>query len=217
MKRRLTWGLLYALVITAICLSTWWSPALLLIAFMGCLREVFAMKSLTAMVKLRSCLYLLSSAFATFFVWAKDDWTGIESGGIVLLWVFILVWLSDSMAYVGGRWLGKTPLAPFLSPKKTLEGALIGSLFTVGLGGLLILWQMEALSQWSKPNSWPELAWKLPLIVGVAAPIGDLVASKIKRLAGVKDSGVFLPAHGGFLDRFDSFILASLVVGILIT
>ncbi|MDG1757999.1 MAG: phosphatidate cytidylyltransferase, partial [Schleiferiaceae bacterium] len=85
------------------------------------------------------------------------------------------------------------------------------------LGAVLLLWQMDALAQWSLPNSWPELAWKLPLIVGFAAPIGDLIASKIKRLAGVKDSGVFLPAHGGFLDRFDSFILASLIVGILIT
>ncbi|NCG43899.1 MAG: hypothetical protein GWO76_02190, partial [Proteobacteria bacterium] len=62
MKRRLTWGLLYALIVTAICLSTWWSPALLLIAFIGSLREVLVMKALTAMVKLRTTLYLLSSA-----------------------------------------------------------------------------------------------------------------------------------------------------------
>ncbi|MBT3677389.1 MAG: phosphatidate cytidylyltransferase [Flavobacteriales bacterium] len=217
MKRRLTWGLLYALIVTAICLSTWWSPALLLIAFIGSLREVLVMKALTAMVKLRTTLYLLSSAFATFFLWTHDDWSDIHSGGEVLLWIFILVWLSDSMAYIGGRWFGKTPLAPTLSPKKTWEGAIIGWLFTSLLGAVLLLWQMDALAQWSLPNSWPELAWKLPLIVGFAAPIGDLIASKIKRLAGVKDSGVFLPAHGGFLDRFDSFILASLIVGLLIT
>jgi phosphatidate cytidylyltransferase len=128
-------------------------------------------------------------------------------GGDSLLAVFVLIWLSDSMAYAGGRLFGKTPMAPILSPKKTWEGLITGLIFTVGIGYALLHYALD-------------VSLKLTLImtvsVAVTAPIGDLIGSYLKRQAGVKDSGVFLPGHGGFLDRLDSFLLSSTVLVLLL-
>ncbi len=119
----------------------------------------------------------------------------------------LFIWTSDSFAYLGGKWWGKTPLAPRISPKKTREGALVGFLCT-----LLVAVGISRL--------WPNWSAQIPtLIAGMAiafaAPAGDLVQSYWKRRAGVKDSGIFLPGHGGWFDRLDSYLLVAWVLGLL--
>lgn len=118
----------------------------------------------------------------------------------LILFIFIMIWASDSAAYLFGRAFGKRALAPKLSPKKTIEG-FIGGIFGTLLVGIItnVYWELMPM----------HLAASLALGVSVCAPFGDLVASAIKREGGVKDSGVFLPGHGGALDRLDSFITSA--------
>lgn len=122
---------------------------------------------------------------------------GSGLGFLVLLFFTIL--LTDVGAYVFGSKFGKTPLAPVISPKKTVEGAVGGSLLAV-FTALLIGWFIH-------------IEWYQSLIAGVLitffAQVGDLAESLIKRDAGVKDSGNSLPGHGGFLDRADSYLFST--------
>lgn len=118
---------------------------------------------------------------------------------------FILVWSSDTFAYVTGRAIGKTPLYPSLSPKKTIEGFLGGTLLTGILGAYLCLtWEIAG----------PMEGAFLGIGVGIFGTAGDLFESVLKRNAGVKDSGKIIPGHGGILDRFDAFLFAALVLWI---
>ena len=114
-----------------------------------------------------------------------------------LLFVFILLWTSDSFAYIAGSLFGKHQFAPKISGAKTWEGFAGGFIFTV-LAGVLI-------ENYVDQN--PIVDWSvIGVIVALLGPIGDLTESKLKRFFGVKDSGNLIPGHGGFLDRLDSFI-----------
>ena len=113
-------------------------------------------------------------------------------------WALVLIWISDSGAYLIGRKLGKTKLFEKHSPKKTWEGFLGAGLFT--MAGGFVIYTLE--------NDKDLGFWMLTaLIVWIVGTLGDLFESSIKRTFGVKDSGTFLPGHGGFLDRFDSLIM----------
>lgn len=114
-----------------------------------------------------------------------------------ILYIFILIWISDVMAYVVGSIWGKHKLAPKISAGKSWEGAIGGFIFTL-LTGFLFNKYIFADSQ----LNWVVIGG----IVALFAPIGDLVESKLKRFFNVKDSGKLMPGHGGFLDRLDSFI-----------
>ena len=114
-----------------------------------------------------------------------------------ILYIFILIWLSDTMAYLVGSAFGKTKFAPKISEKKTWEGLIGGVIFTV-IAGFVI-------HNYILPDN--RFNWIIiGLIVAIFAPLGDLVESKIKRSFNAKDSGNLIPGHGGFLDRLDSFI-----------
>ena len=119
---------------------------------------------------------------------------------LLLLGGFILIWVNDSAAYLVGKNFGKQKLFPSISPKKTVEGFL-GGLFFACVSSYFIALYTETL------NFTPWLI--LAIIVSVFGTIGDLIESKFKRQAGVKDSGVIMPGHGGLLDRLDSIIFAS--------
>jgi phosphatidate cytidylyltransferase len=112
---------------------------------------------------------------------------------------FILIWTNDTMAYLSGRLLGKTLLFSRISPKKTWEGTIGGIVFTLLISYLLA-------SQLGGPSTAQWLA--MAMIVSVFGSFGDLFESMLKRSVGIKDSGNIMPGHGGFLDRFDSFIFA---------
>lgn len=116
--------------------------------------------------------------------------------------IIFSIWINDTMAYVVGSLIGKTPLSK-ISPKKTLEGTLGGMVLAVLVMGLLNLYVFKL------PNGVSDIHWFLiPATAAIAGTFGDLFESKLKRMAGVKDSGNILPGHGGFLDRFDSLLFA---------
>lgn len=130
-----------------------------------------------------------------------DDTTGF----IFMLALLLMIWGNDSLAFFGGRTFGRHLMAPHLSPKKTWEGFAFGF-----LGAAIGLYLVTVLY----PDSMVTLSgfWPLIILISIFGPIGDLLASKIKRAAGAKDSSRLLPGHGGFLDRFDSILLASPVM-----
>lgn len=115
--------------------------------------------------------------------------------------IIFSIWINDTMAYIVGSFIGKTPFSS-ISPKKTWEGTIGGAvlcMITIGLLGTYL-----PLAQSVAPLHW----WVIAGICAVFGTSGDLLESKIKRMAGVKDSGSFMPGHGGFLDRFDSLLVA---------
>ena len=117
-------------------------------------------------------------------------------------WVvlFLLVnWTGDTGAYFGGKHFGKKKLFPVLSPKKTIEGAWVGTLLSVSVAVGYALWKMPSISWW--------VIGLIAIIVSIFAQIGDLAESFMKRAFDRKDSASILPGHGGFLDRFDGVIM----------
>ncbi len=137
---------------------------------------------------------------------------GAEASGmshyILPLGILILIWLNDIGAFFVGKYLGKHKLFTRVSPSKTVEGVLGGALFT--FAGAWVLFQRWSVVPWEK---WITLA----TIISLFGVVGDLIESKMKRELGVKDSGNFLPGHGGFLDRFDSFVFVVLILHIAST
>ncbi len=122
-------------------------------------------------------------------------------------WVYLAVFATfanDTSAYFVGRAIGRTKLVPRISPGKTVEGSLGGILFGA-LGLVLLNWALGL-----RVDVWPLIP--LAVLVPVAAQLGDLAESLIKRGAGVKDAGVLVPGHGGVLDRLDSVLFAVPVV-----
>ncbi len=114
-----------------------------------------------------------------------------------LLSMIILIWVNDSFAYFSGRLFGKHPLAPQISPKKTLEGTIGGAIFTV-LASVAIHLVIDQHSL---------LFWiGFGILVAFFANIGDLLQSSMKRAVRIKDSGKIFPGHGGVFDRYDSFV-----------
>ena len=113
--------------------------------------------------------------------------------------LLVMVWSIDTFAYVCGKSFGKHPLAPLISPKKTWEGAIGG--FMGGLVAMIIM-KITMLTF----LSWVDIII-CALIGGIGGQIGDLVQSRLKRIVGVKDSGRFMPGHGGIMDRIDGLIL----------
>lgn len=123
--------------------------------------------------------------------------------GPVLL-VFILIWSSDTFAYLTGRAFGKNPLHAELSPKKTWEGFIGGTLLTAAVGAYCFY------SFFHITNIWQGAV--LGALMSVFGTAGDLFESALKREKGIKDSGKFLPGHGGALDRFDAFLFGCLLM-----
>ena len=128
----------------------------------------------------------------------------LDSGAELVLVILMGVWAMDVFAYLVGSAIGKHRLAPHISPNKSWEGFAAGSIGTIGVwtAGWYII----------RPAGLP-LWWFVVtgVVAAIAALLGDLAESRIKREVGAKDSGTLLPGHGGFLDRFDSLIMVSVV------
>jgi phosphatidate cytidylyltransferase len=133
-------------------------------------------------------------ALATWFLQNKS--LNIE----YVLFYFITIWLYDSMAYAVGKAIGRTPVFPKVSPKKTVEGTVGGAVVTVVAMSLLNVYWLEL----------PVQAYAVSAVIIFFAIFGDFVESYMKRKLGVKDSGDILPGHGGVLDRIDSIYLSAL-------
>lgn len=123
-----------------------------------------------------------------------------EFAKLLIMGIFILIWVNDTFAYLVGSAIGRTKLYSAVSPKKTIEGTLGGFIFA--LAAAFIIGKYESIIN---PKQWMILA----AVIVIAGSLGDLVESKFKRAAGVKDSGAILPGHGGMLDRLDSLVFAA--------
>jgi len=110
------------------------------------------------------------------------------------------IWINDTMAYIIGSLIGKTIISK-ISPKKTWEGTVGGIILSVVVVGLISFYNFHL-------NEFTVQIMFIALISSIIGTVGDFLESKLKRMAGVKDSGSFMPGHGGFLDRFDSMLLA---------
>ncbi|WP_452221506.1 phosphatidate cytidylyltransferase [Lacinutrix salivirga] len=163
------------------------------------IKDLFSEKTIPLFVTKRYILttFYLSSAFVFLILIANFN---NEFKPAILLGAFILVWINDTAAFLVGKNFGKQKLFPSISPKKTVEGFLGGLLFAC-ISSYFIAIFTETLNF----NQWLILS----IIVSVFGTLGDLIESKFKRQAGVKDSGVIMPGHGGLLDRLDSIIFAA--------
>jgi phosphatidate cytidylyltransferase len=135
-------------------------------------------------------------ALFPYFALLRNRTDGIA----VIIFILLLVIASDTGAYFAGSWLGRTRLAPHVSPKKTVEGA-VGGLALCVVAGLLL--HQPLVSGWGL-----ERTVLLSAAIGILAQLGDLAGSALKRCAGVKDSGWIFPGHGGLLDRTCSMVFA---------
>ena len=147
------------------------------------------------------------------------------AGAFLILYLLLVVWAGDIFAYFVGRSIGRHLMSPRISPKKTWEGAVASMIASLAVGGLLfyyatqlstrflewgLIQRRDGIFSLERPAVLPVLL--LTAVLNVAAQLGDLVESLIKRGANVKDSGTILPGHGGMLDRIDALLFAAPVL-----
>ncbi|QIH39919.1 phosphatidate cytidylyltransferase [Flavobacterium sp. Sr18] len=155
-------------------------------------------------------LYLLGYIILPFVFITKISFGINDYNPKIIIGLFILIWTNDTFAYIVGKSIGRTKLFEKISPKKTIEGFLGGILFAILAGYLISKYYIKANPEFSERSI---LIWtSIAVIVGIAGTIGDLIESKFKRIAGVKDSGSIMPGHGGILDRLDSVIFVAPII-----
>jgi phosphatidate cytidylyltransferase len=182
----------------------WWLGLLFLVVFP--LVQFFAARSFF----LKNIIYSIAgliyiSLSLALLMDLRTRWTeeAYNTLGLTLpLLTIFTLWINDTMAYIVGSLIGKTPLSK-VSPKKTWEG-------TIG-GAILAVVVMSLLAHYTGRLPVVHTAI-IAALAATAGTYGDLFESKLKRMAGVKDSGTIMPGHGGFLDRFDSLLFASTIV-----
>ncbi|MBS1749823.1 MAG: phosphatidate cytidylyltransferase [Bacteroidetes bacterium] len=138
-------------------------------------------------------------------LWVSGKGWQYPSGFLIPIVIIFSIWINDTMAYITGSLIGKTPFSK-ISPKKTIEGT---------LGGALLCVTTMALLAYNLQLNVIQVA-AIAVIAATVGTAGDLLESKLKRMAGVKDSGHIMPGHGGFLDRFDSLLLTTPVVWLFV-
>ena len=163
------------------------------------IRDLFSEKDLPSLITKRyiNTTFYVSSAFI-FIILIADFYEPFNPN--ILLGSFILVWVNDTFAFLIGKNFGKQKLFSSISPKKTVEGFL-GGLFFACVSSYFIAKFTHTLDF----SNWLILS----IIISVFGTLGDLIESKYKRQANVKDSGVIMPGHGGLLDRLDSILFAA--------
>lgn len=157
---------------------------------------------LGAVLSKNTALHVVSFGFTglCYIVLPMVLFIGLRSISIAIpLALVLMIWMNDTMAYLVGSFIGKTPFSK-ISPKKTWEGTAGGALLTIAGAAI-----------WGYYTSYYHMIdWVvLALCAAVAGTAGDLLESKLKRMADVKDSGTIMPGHGGALDRFDSLLIAT--------
>ena len=156
--------------------------------------------------KVYGFFYCLLPAVSLLWIREQAEYAGVGKGPDLLIWVFLVVWSTDIGAYFAGRAIGGPKLAPSISPNKTIAG-LVG-----GIASAAIL-----AGAWATLVKLPAPLLWLAAPMALAAQLGDLFESGLKRRAGVKDSGTWLPGHGGLLDRLDGLVpVAMLTAGFML-
>jgi phosphatidate cytidylyltransferase len=164
--------------------------------------------SARAMMAAFAGMLYISLSWALMLLLRQRNMTSFlgDFGWLYPILLIASIWINDTMAYIVGSMIGKTPLSK-ISPKKTWEGTIGGAVLAVAVVTLV-----AAL--------WLKTDWKITAVIATTAAVvgtlGDLLESWLKRRAGVKDSGSMMPGHGGFLDRFDSMLLATPFVWLVV-
>lgn len=209
------------LLVSAVFLSILYVPLnfylnLPLVALIIPAAVIFFVIALASQEKIKS-----AELFASFFtvLFLPMSFSSIariramEGGMSLVILPFIAAWITDTCAYFTGRAFGRHKLAPKISPKKTIEGAIGGIL---GCVAVMLAYNIIANAIWG-------LTYHLPLLAVIAiagsilSQIGDLSMSYIKREFGIKDYGTIMPGHGGILDRFDSVLFTAPLIELLLT
>ena len=186
----------------------WYGIMLFTIVF--CLNEILLNKALNVkmigysvfgLIYISLCWGLMMGLWQLGSVGIKliGSYFTTERGWIIPVIVIASIWINDTMQYMVGSFIGKTPFSK-ISPKKTWEGT---------IGGSLVCIVIAALVPYLFNHQFDCTIIGIAAIAAVLGTLGDLLESKLKRMAGVKDSGQIMPGHGGFLDRFDSLLLAT--------
>jgi phosphatidate cytidylyltransferase len=161
-----------------------------------------------SMITIAGIIYIaLPYSLLSFLIYPGNN-SGSQFYPWVLMGIFLIIWIYDSMAYVFGSMLGKHKICVRISPKKSWEGLIGGTVFAVitGIVNSLFFDELSLIN-------WVVIA----LLIVAFGTSGDFFESKLKREAGVKDSGNILPGHGGMLDRFDTMLFAAPVIFVWIT
>lgn len=149
------------------------------------------------------CMIDMGTSMSLLTSDSKNEMLVTESWSpLIPIAIIFSIWINDTMAYIVGSLIGKTPFSK-ISPKKTWEGTGGGAILCVIV--IALLGSFIPAAQSISIKDWVIIA----ALCAVFGTLGDLFESKLKRMAGVKDSGSFMPGHGGFLDRFDSLLLAA--------
>lgn len=218
--RTLTALLFAAVMLTGLLWNFWSFVCLFTIIHFGCWYE-FAklMKKIYAEKYLRYCLFglIYITIPIAAMILLRNSNNGyldreqgfLDLGYIIPIGIIFSIWINDTMAYIVGSFIGKTPFSK-ISPKKTWEGTIGGAILCVvtivALGNFISMAKIIPAQHWAV----------IALLCAIVGTIGDLFESKLKRMAYVKDSGSFMPGHGGFLDRFDSLLFAAPVVAVYV-
>lgn len=152
--------------------------------------------------KLRSLLglFYITVPIGLIILMRVNEFNGLTDNYLKIIpcGIVFSIWINDTMAYIVGSLIGKTPLSA-ISPKKTREGTFGGIILCV-----IVITLIGYIAKFYSVADWIVIS----LLCAVFGTLGDLLESKLKRLASVKDSGSLMPGHGGFLDRFDSMLVA---------
>ena len=206
--RTLTAIIFAAVMLTGLLWNQWSFLILFSIIHFGCwweviklIRKIYDKKYLKyillGLIYITMPIFLMIDLGTELRVYTINNTNEIIYHKLIPCSIIFSIWINDTMAYIVGSLIGKTSLSK-ISPKKTWEGTLGGIILATFVAGV-IAWQFDFNIQ------------KIVIIAGIASvagTFGDLLESKLKRMAGVKDSGNIMPGHGGFLDRFDSLLLA---------
>lgn len=201
--------------ITAYCLATQFrtnetNAILILIATLfvsiKCLLFLFDFKK-TKIDKYSKYVFLIGYIILPFILITKIPFGLKGYNPKIIISIFILIWTNDTFAYLVGKSFGKNKLFEKISPKKTIEGFIGGMFFTVIASVLISKFYFNPKSTYSEMSLF---IWTISgFIVSIFSTLGDLIESKFKRIANVKDSGNIMPGHGGVLDRLDSIIFVA--------
>ena len=178
---------------------------LVLLVSIKCLLFLFN-ENQTTLNSYSKYVYLIGYIILPFLLITKIPFGKVGYNPKIIISIFILIWTNDTFAYIVGKSIGKRKLFEKVSPKKTIEGFVGGVVFAIIASYIISKYYIEIVE--SNTFIWIITA----LIVSVFGTIGDLIESKFKRIAGVKDSGRIMPGHGGILDRLDSVIFATPII-----
>lgn len=171
---------------------------------------VFLFDDTQTINKASKYIYLIGYIMLPFLFITKISFGVKDYNAKIIIGLFVLIWTNDTFAYLVGKSIGKHKLFERISPKKTIEGFFGGVVFAAFAGFLISKLYIQPNPDFSSKSI---LIWTIiALIVSVFGTIGDLIESKFKRVAGVKDSGTIMPGHGGVLDRLDSVIFVAPII-----